>query len=158
MGEGGVSCLRCPPLLAPRLRFMLLSEGASLSSSASIPHPCSHATTALPSTSFCPWDEQARCEHFLPPCPPLKGERELSGSALPSTLVWLQSVNEDLVAQRPLRILVQSEAESLSQEHHTSKGNLLAAQSSLLGVLFLAVGLEMSGPSSKLLWPGHFLL
>ena len=37
--------------------------------------------------------------------------RELSGSALPSTLGWLQSVNVDLVAQRPLSILVQFEAE-----------------------------------------------
>ena len=128
------------------------------------------SSTSRPSTPFRPWDGQARYEPISPPCPPLEGERELNGKSLPSILRWLQTVDGKLVTTRPHRTHIQSEAESMAQGHQPLEGELLASQSSLLGELFLAVGLEVSGqkttadedhtfraPTPKPLRPGQFL-
>ena len=94
----------------------------------------------------------------------------LNGKSLPSILRWLQGVDGKLVTQRPQRSFIQSEAESMAQELQAPEGELLAAQSPLLGDLFQAVGLEVGGqkamvdkdptfraPPPKLLWPGQYL-
>ena len=148
----------------------LPAVGGSLSPAVASAPRGAPTTASRPTTPFRPWDGQANYEPISPPCPPLEAEREISGKSLPSILRYLQSVDGKLVAHRPHRTHIQSEAESMAQEHQLPESELLAAQSPLLGDLFQAVGLEVSGhkasvdkdsafrgPPSKPLRSGQFL-